>query len=304
VPVRLVVDSIDTSTASGRMMANILSSVAQFEAEVAGERIADALRVRRDRGDVLGLPPYGYRLVNGRLEPNPDEPLQPIIDAYRATGSAFAVARALNEAGLRTRRGRLWSSKVIGDVLRREGLTTRRRPRPGAKAEADWITYQLLRCHCGNTMTPMDRRSPRVTCWRSRHDPEHSRPFGIAESKLLPAIRAEADRFDPDVDILQDEQDSERLQAIGARRERVIDLFVNGIIDKADRDRRLSALDAEAEIVETTTRLRAVPQRIDWDRWSAREINNVLRVYFDRIELGPDLMPTRFVWRLPAEYLT
>src|SRR5690348_6219665 len=38
VPVRMVADSVDTSTASGRMTANVLASVAQFEAEVAGER--------------------------------------------------------------------------------------------------------------------------------------------------------------------------------------------------------------------------------------------------------------------------
>lgn len=39
VPIRLAADSVDTSTASGRLTANVLASVAQFEAEVAGERL-------------------------------------------------------------------------------------------------------------------------------------------------------------------------------------------------------------------------------------------------------------------------
>src|SRR5262245_40417933 len=41
--VRLVVDAIDTSTASGRLLTNVLSSVAQFEAEVAQERAKDTI---------------------------------------------------------------------------------------------------------------------------------------------------------------------------------------------------------------------------------------------------------------------
>lgn len=57
VPVRLVVDSVDTSTASGRLLANVLASVAQFEAEVASERILASFATRRARAIKEGLDP-------------------------------------------------------------------------------------------------------------------------------------------------------------------------------------------------------------------------------------------------------
>lgn len=143
----------------------------------------------------------------------------------------------------------LWTSKVVGQILTRQGVTYKRRPRPGAKAEADWITFQLLTCHCGQTMTAMDRRSPRVTCWRARHDPDHPRPFGIAEGKIIGAIRAEADLLRPS-SLLEETGDGDQRRAIEAKRERVLDLFVNGLIDKAaGRDHRLMELDDEMELL-------------------------------------------------------
>ena len=47
----VVVEQIDTSTASGRMMINILMSVAQWERETIGERTKDALAAKRKRGE-------------------------------------------------------------------------------------------------------------------------------------------------------------------------------------------------------------------------------------------------------------
>ena len=55
-------DSVDLSTPSGRMMANVLASVAQFETEVRGERIAAGLEARRARGLPLGGRKPGTRI--------------------------------------------------------------------------------------------------------------------------------------------------------------------------------------------------------------------------------------------------
>src|SRR5207249_2313469 len=42
IPVRLYTDNVDTSTASGRLLAHVLSDVAEFEADVASERVRAA----------------------------------------------------------------------------------------------------------------------------------------------------------------------------------------------------------------------------------------------------------------------
>ena len=56
VEVRFLKESIDTHTASGRMMFTILSALAQFEREVLLERQAEGIQAARDRGKHLGRP--------------------------------------------------------------------------------------------------------------------------------------------------------------------------------------------------------------------------------------------------------
>jgi DNA invertase Pin-like site-specific DNA recombinase len=242
------------------------------------------------RGARLGIAPFGAM---------PGEDVAPIVAAFHKAGSCYGAARILNEAGSRTRRDALWTSKVVGDVLEREGVVYRRRPHPGAKDRAEWITFRLLRCPCGNTMTAMDKRSPRVTCYRARHEPNHPRPFGIAQSKLLPALKAEASRLRVPVAAVEmaDEAPSRR-SAIAAKRDRIVDLYADGIIDKSERARRLAALDDELDALDAKRVVAAVPDAVDWTR-PPGVVNAVLRALWERVELGPDLMPARFVWRVP-----
>lgn len=241
-------------------------------------------------GARLGIAPYGAQ---------PGEDIAPIVAAFRKAGSCFGAARILNADGSRTRRGALWTSKVIADVLRREGVTYRRRPKPGAKAQADWITYQLLTCPCGNTMTSMDRRSPRMTCYKARQDPDHPKPHGIALSKILPALRAEAARLRIPIDAVEMAGDSDAArEAVAAKRERVIDMYADGLIDKAERSRRLGGLDDEMDALDAARVVVDVPDAVDWAR-PPSAVNAVLRALWERVELGPDLMPARFVWRVP-----
>jgi site-specific DNA recombinase len=46
-------EQIDTTTAAGRFMLNVLGSVAQWERETIGERTATALRHKRAKGEVF-----------------------------------------------------------------------------------------------------------------------------------------------------------------------------------------------------------------------------------------------------------
>ncbi len=57
-------DSIDTRTAAGRLVLNVLMSVAQWEREAIVERTRDAVRHKRSKGERLGTVPYGYRLAD------------------------------------------------------------------------------------------------------------------------------------------------------------------------------------------------------------------------------------------------
>ena len=70
----VVLEQIDTSTATGRMMLNVLISVAQWERETISERTKDALTAKRKRGEKLGGSiPFGYDFDRGKLVENRQE---------------------------------------------------------------------------------------------------------------------------------------------------------------------------------------------------------------------------------------
>ena len=56
-------EQIDTRSAAGRLVLNVLTSVAQWERETIVERTTVALAPKRARGERIGAIPYGYRLA-------------------------------------------------------------------------------------------------------------------------------------------------------------------------------------------------------------------------------------------------
>jgi DNA invertase Pin-like site-specific DNA recombinase len=59
---------VDTSTASGEAMANMLATFAQFERRLIGQRTKEALAVKRAAGVQLGRPPTLSEAVARRIQ--------------------------------------------------------------------------------------------------------------------------------------------------------------------------------------------------------------------------------------------
>jgi DNA invertase Pin-like site-specific DNA recombinase len=117
-----VADSLDTASAAGRLVLNIMVSVSQWEREAIGERTREAMRHKRDLGERVGTVPYGARLsVDGRrLEPNPAERsvLQQMDRLRRIGKTTREIAVELNRCGFRTRRGTPWRYQYVASLLK------------------------------------------------------------------------------------------------------------------------------------------------------------------------------------------
>ena len=102
-----VAESLDTGSAAGRLVMNIMASVAQWEREAIAERTATALRHNSARRQVYNHEPYGYARNGNELTPVPEE--QAAIDRmkqWRASGWTLRrVAEELNAAGPPTKSG-------------------------------------------------------------------------------------------------------------------------------------------------------------------------------------------------------
>ncbi|MEN1704658.1 MAG: recombinase family protein [Planctomycetota bacterium] len=116
-----VTQQFNTSTSMGRLTMNMLLSFAQFEREVAGERIRDKIAATKKQGYwVCGQPPLGYRLQR-EDEPRglyqiPEEAdlVRAIFDRFIELKSPVAVASELDEAGHTTKRWVSSSGRVHG----------------------------------------------------------------------------------------------------------------------------------------------------------------------------------------------
>lgn len=120
-------ESIDTSSAAGRFVLNLLGSVAQWEREAISERTTSALRFRRDAGKAYsGETPWGF----ARVDTSQAKLLKPLerelavvrrIYALRQDGLTLrAIATVLNTDRIRTKKGRKWAPEQIRYMLANE----------------------------------------------------------------------------------------------------------------------------------------------------------------------------------------
>jgi len=118
-----VSESIDTATAGGRMVLNLLMTVAQWERETIVERTRSAMTHKRSKGERLGQVPYGFQLdEDGRtLIRDPlDMHIYRGIKMRREAGETYRqIAASLNEAGVAAKRGGKWSHSSVAALLRR-----------------------------------------------------------------------------------------------------------------------------------------------------------------------------------------
>ena len=77
-------------------------------------------------------------------------------------------------------------------------------------------------------------------------------------------------------------------------------MYADGLIDRADRDRRLAAVTDEMQALDARSVVMAVPA-IDWNR-PPKAINTVLRALFTDIKLEPETfqpLPNGYAWTVP-----
>ena len=120
-----VSDSIDTRTAAGRLVLNVLLSVAQWEREAVGERTREALRHKIRNGERCGKVRFGYDLADDgkTLIANPTEQraIALMLDLREAGHTLRQIAATLTERGIPTKEGATaWTHTAVARILGRE----------------------------------------------------------------------------------------------------------------------------------------------------------------------------------------
>jgi site-specific DNA recombinase len=112
-----VTQQFNTTTSMGRLTLNVLLSFAQFEREVAGERIRDKFAASRRKGMWMGgTIPLGYDVKDRKLLVNEAEAgtVRLIFERYIALGCVSKLRDELDLQGVRSKQRILTSNRVLG----------------------------------------------------------------------------------------------------------------------------------------------------------------------------------------------
>jgi site-specific DNA recombinase len=117
-----VSEQINTTTANGRFVLNMMGSIAQWERETIAERTKDALQAKLKRGECAGNVAYGYRLAKDGVRLVKDKAEQQAIQtmvALRNQGKSFSeIVKDLSAEGILNRRGKPFNRSSVWRMVK------------------------------------------------------------------------------------------------------------------------------------------------------------------------------------------
>jgi len=308
--VRVIAGGTDYSAAENRDRLIFEAWLAERELDAAKRRAAATIRMRKKRGDAVGGAPYGKRFAKDErgvvvLVDDPDRPVQPVLDAIRdADGNVAEAVRLLNERGVPSRFGKQWSDAALRGTLRKLGAmppVTRkaRRTRGGMRKPSPLA--KLVRCHCGNVMTPVDSRGGIYCYMGSRLGlADHGRYVGV-QRHVWEALRAEVPRRRRYPIVKSGETDArERRDRLEEELRRLGRAYRAGAVDDNEFDRESARLrediDAAASAGGEWVGLGDPTLDVDFDG-DPQALGDALRQRIRAVHLDRDLRPARIDWR-------
>ena len=121
-----VSEQIDTRSASGRLVLNILASVSQWEREIIAERTRDVMRHKQKHGEYIGGHiPYGFEVIDGELVANrlEQDVIRQAQTLYANGLSLRKVSAVLDQQGFQARTGAVFHPAQIQRMITAGGGT-------------------------------------------------------------------------------------------------------------------------------------------------------------------------------------
>src|SRR5262249_12068322 len=122
-----VSEEVNTTTATGRMVLNIIMTIAQWELETISERTRKGMREKMELRESCGRVPYGCRLAaDGKslLDDQAEQNAIALMERLRDGGASLrAIGEALQALGIETKDGNpIWTPMTISRILTRRTI--------------------------------------------------------------------------------------------------------------------------------------------------------------------------------------
>ena len=285
-------EDYDTTTANGRLHLNIKLSIAQDESDRTSERIKFVFENKVKHGEVIsGKVPLGYKIENGRMAVDGETADIPrdIFDQYIALRSMRALRQYIMEkyglvysySGIRAM---LQNERYIGRAHGQDGFCKplidarvfqqtqaiiAERAQRNAKLKSDWVymfTGLVYCAECGNRLSAHTIAGKyiyyRCTRYEKLHLCIHKKRTSelILEDWLLHNIVSQFAQYNLELEARAN-QPKRQIDTSKIRRkmEKLKDLYLNDLIERADYEQDYTALRDELRAAEEVEALLPPP---------------------------------------------
>lgn len=309
--------TLTATSATGKFLRRILSELAELESELAKERINSALQAMRERGDVIGRPVWGFLHVkdeHGRTVrvPDPDAPVADVLAAVREAGTILGAVKLLNDRKVPSPKNGTWHTSALTRVVKAHAPELLERKRKGGRPAGPAPLRGIVKCHCGQTMTPNAARR-QLYCYRGNRlgVDKHGRAH-VREQDIIGWIWSQAQAHHDRGDAAERRQQAEQRQhELRGQRERLGFALTDGLLTRDQARDRAAEIDRElADLAEDLERLTEDrrplgPREIDpadvgnyrLSPEAISEVNEWLRSVFRWVQLDRDMRPATIEWR-------
>lgn len=270
-------EDYETQTAAGRLKVNIMLAVAQDEADRTSERIKTVFERKRQQGIVpTGKVPLGVQLVDGHYAPSEDAgKVADLFNTYINTRSAQETARrfGLTMQGVSYMlRNHTYLEAGVIDQQTFDLAASIKKTRGQRRGRTDrvYLFSGIIVCpHCGNKLSSAYNNGYNAYRCCRKHD-HLCEGFYINEKKLekycLDQLMPTVKQYN--IRIKEAKKKTPDIQKLKAKRDKLADLYLENLIDKAKYTEEYRA------ITEAITNAESTPRPV-----STTEIKTVLEAY-------------------------
>jgi len=254
-------EDYETQTAAGRLKVNIMLAVAQDEADRTSERIKTVFERKRQQGIVpTGKVPLGVKLVDGHYAPSDEaDKVVDLFNTYINTRSAQETARrfGLTMQGVSymlQNRTYLEAGVIDEQTFQLAANIKQTRGQRRGRTDRVYLFSGIIVCpHCGNKLSSAYNNGYNAYRCCRKHD-HLCEGFYINEKKLerycldqlMPTVK------DYNLKIREAQKKAPDIKAMKAKRDRMTDLYLDGLMDKAKYAEEYKALTRAIEEAENT----------------------------------------------------
>ncbi len=114
--------NIHSLSGDGELMLTILASYAQEESRSVSENCKWRIRKNYERGNAIPILTYGYTIIEGKPDINPDEAavVQLIFEKHNQGMGLWSIANMLDSLGIKPPYAQRWGALTIRYILRNE----------------------------------------------------------------------------------------------------------------------------------------------------------------------------------------